>query len=90
LHKKPHTKKAKQLISESKKGKPRSKRTVEKVIKARLKPVEQLTLSGRIIKTFPSVKEAELKTGVNSSNIVKVCKKTLLSAGGFLWKYKSR
>lgn len=88
MHNKPHSKKTKQRISETKKGKKRSKKTIEKVVKARLKPVQQLAVSGRIIKTYPSVKEAEEKTGVNSSNIVKVCKGVLLSAGGFGWKYK--
>lgn len=90
MHKKPHTEKAKQRIREAKTGKPRSKRTIDKVVKARMKPVQQMTLSGRVIKVFPSVKEAQEKTGVNASSIIKVCKKVLTTAGGFLWKYKPR
>jgi len=71
------------------KSKPkRSKETREKIAKARMKPVQQLSLKGKVLKTFTSLKEAAEATGTHPSNIIKVCKKELNSAGGYSWKYK--
>jgi hypothetical protein len=52
------------------------------------KKVAQLDYkTGNIIKIFDGIKEAGRTTKTNSGSIVKVCKKNLLSAGGFKWKY---
>lgn len=75
----------------SAKSKPkRSKETREKIAKARMKPVQQLSLKGKAVKTFASLKEAAEATGTHPSNIIKVCKGELNSAGGFSWKYKTK
>ena len=52
------------------------------------RPVEQLTRDGEVIAVFGSAKEAFEKTGIQCTNISKVCQgKTLKSAGGFVWRY---
>jgi len=82
---------AKVVKTAAKAAKPkRSKETREKIAKARMKPVQQLSLKGKSIKTFPSLKEAAEATGTHPSNIIKVCKGELNSAGGFSWKYKTK
>lgn len=62
----------------------RNKRCMEKVIK---KPVKQLSLEGEIIAIFPMVKDAMRKTGINDSQIIRVCKGKNLTAGGYKWEY---
>jgi len=44
-------------------------------------------MNGNIIKTYDSLTQAELETGINRSNICKACKDNKFSAGGFIWKY---
>ncbi len=44
-------------------------------------------LTGRFLKTYNSVIEAQQDTGVPNPNIVKVCKGIRNHAGGYLWKY---
>lgn len=62
----------------------RNKRCMEKVIK---KPVKQLSLEGETIAIFPMVKDAMRKTGINDSQIIRVCKGKNLTAGGYKWEY---
>lgn len=54
------------------------------------KPVIQYTKDGKFVAEFESVNEAQRKTGVNISQISKVCtnKKGYKSAGGYKWSYK--
>jgi len=54
------------------------------------KAVVQLSLSGKYIKEYKSILEAESETGVNNSSIAKCCKNTpkYKSAGRFMWQYK--
>lgn len=49
------------------------------------KKVCQLTLDGQLIRTFESIADATLSTGVN--NITTVCKGRQNQAGGFKWCY---
>lgn len=62
----------------------RNQRCMEKVIK---KPVKQLTLDGVLIKVYPMIKDAERQTGVDSTQIIRVCKGTNITAGGYKWEY---
>lgn len=41
------------------------------------------------INEYPSVRDAERKTNIARSNIIKCCKLKVKSAGGFIWRYKS-
>lgn len=54
---------------------------------AKKRPIARFTLKGEYVDTFPSVREAERKTGCNSSCIVTSIKKRRQS-GGYLWKYQ--
>jgi hypothetical protein len=50
--------------------------------------VDQLTLDGEYIKTFPSLSEAMRTLGIKStSNLVKVCKNERKYAYGYKWRY---
>ena len=50
--------------------------------------IEQYDLSGKLIKTHHSAKQAEIETGVPNSNIYKCCSGQRKTAGGFVWKNK--
>lgn len=43
--------------------------------------------TGDLLTTFPSIKEAERRTGIAQENICHACKGRYMSAGGFVWKY---
>lgn len=53
------------------------------------KRIDQLTLEGEYITTFPSTMEIERQLGIPHSQISNVCKnkKNYHSAGGFKWRY---
>ena len=53
------------------------------------KPVVQLTLEGEFVAEYPSLRNAELATGIDSAWISGVCrgKYGYRTAGGFLWRY---
>lgn len=51
------------------------------------RPIARFTLHGEYVDTFPSVREAERKTGCHSSCIVASMKKGRQS-GGYFWKYQ--
>ena len=62
--------------------------TQKKAVIARLKPITQFCLKGNPIKSYKSIQEATLHTGIDGSSIVAAIKhKTMVSAGGFLWQY---
>jgi hypothetical protein len=44
--------------------------------------------SGEIIEEFESLKQAQEETGINYTNISKVCNGVGKSAGGYIWRYK--
>ena len=52
------------------------------------KTVLQYDKNGILINEYPSMKEAERKTGINNGYICSVCKGKLNTAGGYIWKYK--
>lgn len=49
----------------------------------------QYTKDGQYIDTYPSMREASLKTGVCHSSITQVCKGERKTAGGYRWRYAS-
>lgn len=53
------------------------------------KPVDMLSKSGELLRTFPSFKEAERQTGISRRNIYSVCieRPHHKTAGGYMWKY---
>ena len=69
---------------------------VSKAMKGRLlnrsdqsKKIVQLNRNGEIIHIYPSLAEAERKTGVSDSSIWGVCNGYHKTAGGFKWCYAS-
>ncbi|CAH6421696.1 HNH endonuclease [uncultured virus] len=52
-----------------------------------IKSVKQLSLTGEVIATFPSIKEASDSTGVSYSGISKVVRGTQKTSGNFMWQY---
>ena len=62
----------------------RNQRCWDKVIK---KPVKQLSLDGKIIKQYISATEAQKCTGVDRTQISRVCKGKNITAGGYKWEY---
>ena len=51
------------------------------------KEVDQLSMEGKFIALFTSMREAENKTGVHRNRISDVCRGTAVSTGGFKWRY---
>ena len=51
------------------------------------KPVIQMTLDGKEIRTFPSTREAARQLGIRSENISRCCKGQYSHAAGYKWKY---
>ena len=48
----------------------------------------QYSKTGEFIAEYPSIWEAERKTGCHSSNICNCCKGKYKYSGGYVWKYK--
>ena len=51
------------------------------------KKVLQMDKSGKLIKGFVSVRQAERETGLDGSSISKCCRGERLTVEGFTWKY---
>lgn len=54
----------------------------------RSRPINQLSLDGKFLKSFPSINEAG-RQGFHMSNIVSVLKGRQYSSGGYCWEYKN-
>lgn len=50
-------------------------------------PVVQLTVDGKVVSKYESVKSAQEATGVPNSLICKCCKGNIKTAHGYIWKY---
>lgn len=59
----------------------------KRVAEARSKQVKQLDKRGNLLATYPSMREAERRTGIAASHIAKCCLGRRKSAGGYVWKY---
>ena len=53
----------------------------------RSKMVNQYSLNGTLLHTYPSTGEAERQTGIRHGNIVKCCNGQTPTAGGYKWEY---
>lgn len=67
--------------------------SLEQLSQIKIKPstkrrkIEQYTFGGELIKTFNSMSDAERKTGVLNTAILKCCKGQIKQSGGYVWKY---
>ena len=52
-----------------------------------VKGVSQYLLNGTHVKSFESIRAANIATGVDNSSIVRCCKGKAGHAGNFLWRY---
>lgn len=61
-----------------------------RIAKALSKPVLQLSIDGKVLKSFDSVREASRYTGISSPRIGHCCKhhSHYKTAGGFKWEYQ--
>lgn len=60
----------------------------ERKAKAKSKPVLQYDKNKNFVKEYTSIMDASRKTGIDFSNICKICKGKYKTAGGYIWKYK--
>ena len=59
----------------------------KRISKQHKKPVDMFCVDGTFIKTFDSLTNAKLETGIDRSSIARVCNGKQRTAGGYLWKY---
>lgn len=52
------------------------------------KPIQQFTMDGRLIAEYGSIAIAYKTTGIQQTNIAKVCRGERHMAGGYHWKFK--
>jgi group I intron endonuclease len=83
---KPKTKEAIEKAAKARTGLKRSDEIKEKMSLSRQIEVEQWSLDGSYINTYPSIKKACIETGCN--DISKCCRGKYKQSGGFIWKYK--
>ena len=53
----------------------------------RAKEIAMYSACGDLIKTFPSIMDAQRETGLFNSNIIKCCKGIKKTCGGYKWAY---
>jgi len=85
-----HTDITKQKISESNKGKAKSKTHCENMKLSRYKTVLQYDLHGNFIKEWLGASQIRDELGYNQSNITGVCNGLRKTHKGFIWKYKKK
>ena len=90
---KKHSKETKQKMSEVRKGKNcywygkhLSNETKQKLSDKKKKKVNQYTIDGKFIKTWPSLQEIERQTGIFATLVCQACRREG-SSHGFKWKY---
>ena len=91
-----HSEEARKKLSEARTGEKNpmygmhhSEETRKKMADSKPKnPVLQFSKDGEFIAEYPSIMEAERKTGCQNQHICGCCKGKRKSCGGFIWKYK--
>lgn len=53
----------------------------------RKRPINQYTLTGRLVKTWSSARDVQNELGYHESNICRCCKKRISKAYGYIWRY---
>lgn len=73
--------------SDGLKGRKFSDEHKSKIGLANSKKVDMFTLDGVYIRTYDSIKCAEVDTGINHSHISQCCNGSRKTTGGYMWKY---
>lgn len=60
---------------------------IEALAKINSRPVKQVNLDGIEIQVFPSARVAQDVTGIESTNISRVCNGKRATAGGYVWRF---
>ena len=71
-------------------GKHLSIDTIEKIIETQGSPVQQFDLNNNMISEYKSQKRASILTGIDCGSINRVCNGRSKTAGGFIWKLKTK
>ena len=74
----------KRRLREANKGKKLSAETIEKMSKARKKPITQYTKDGTFVKEYDSTTQAVKETGIDGGSISNVLTGKRKSAGGYV------
>lgn len=84
-----HTEETKKFISECSKKQNHNPEIIRNAVEKRKKPVNVYDLDGNLIATCPSIKEAEILTGVSNSCITATCKGRYEQTKGYIFRYAS-
>lgn len=76
------------IVSRGENTKERLERLGNPGIKTR-KPVLQYSIDGKFISEYKSLSEASINTGIDISGISSCCRGESLTAGKYIWKFKS-
>ena len=85
-----NTKKRQEEVNKKTAQDPEWKKKHAELAKMKSIPVNQYTLDGEFIKTWPSAREIERELGFNNTNISKCCLGKYKQAYGSIWKYKQK
>ena len=77
-------------VSKASKGR-KNPKSIKAMILARQKSVQQISLDGKLIREYPSIREALYALGIEKrdGNITAVCRGRRKTAYGYIWKYKN-
>ena len=64
-----------------------SRKQIEPYVDSRFRGVSQFDKCGNYIRSYKSIKEAGVSTGISKTGIVGVCNGKNKTAGGYIWRY---
>ena len=68
-------------------GKKQTIEHINKVIETQIKPVNQYTKEGILVKVWNSMKDACIELNIQKSSLTKCCQGKRKTAGGYKWEY---
>lgn len=81
------TEETKEKLRQCNLGKTQSIDTILKRTKQLYKSIDMLTMDGKYIKSFSSIKDASKETNTHAGHITEVCKGKRISANNYKWRY---
>lgn len=101
----PTSEETKKKISDAKRGKPcpehqkkwlsnlnkgKMPTNLDAIHKRNMKQVDQFTLDGEYITTYPSIRIASRELGIHENSIACCCRGKYKTAGGYVWKFATQ